>query len=355
MYIASNTCQLLSECKTNYHHNFRVRDGIRTYYDGIPEIIQVGEHQFAEKRLIQLWITLMLVSWHVFNCHLSNIFINSLYRTSATNCAHLYNITLSSTVPLVPDDLAFGFTITTEQVWDGFVILALLEDCQQRSKTLEVPHTGAQKDRFTEQLHAWNLRFRVHGQPELRHYCNKCLRVYGNGGKVWVVVIDGVTVGCPCCAVHNCKVPLENNRHRFCPNDAAQNLICAIVGCDSPVVAESCTCSEPSHQEVERIHWKRGQARFQLQERLQRARVAHPNDAVAEEADAVADVDDEAEDFEVGGKKKEHIRAQFCHKRTHNEKIIVAPCGMIIARETFYGAEGVGSVIISGPLSYIRD
>ena len=132
-------------------------------------------------------------------------------------------------------------------------------------------------------------------------------------------------------------------------------MICAKVGCDSPVVAESRTCSEPSHQEVEHIHRERGQARFQLQEHLQQARVAHPNDAVAEEADAVADVDDEAEDFEVGGKKKECIRAQFGCKRTHNEQIIVVPCGMITARETFYGAEGVGSVIVSGPLLYIRD
>jgi hypothetical protein len=31
----------------------------------------------------------------------------------------------------------------------------------------------------------------------------------------------------------------------------------------------------------------------------------------------------------------------------HNEQVIVAPCGMIIARETFYGAEGVASVIMS--------
>jgi hypothetical protein len=326
--------QLLSECGTNYHHNFRVKEGVRTYYDGIPDIIQVGEHQFTERRLIQLWITLMLVSW-----------------TSATNCARLYNLTLSSIVSPSTGDWAFGFTVTTEQVWDSFVILALLEDCQRRSKTLEVPHTGAQKDRFTEPLRARNLRFRVHGQPELCHYCNKCLRVYENGQKVWVVVIDGVTVGCPCCAIHNCKIPLENNHHRFCPKDAAQNLICAIIGCDSPVVTESRTCSDPSHQEVEHIHQERGQARFQLKERLQRARVAHPNDAVAQETDTVDDIDDETEDFNVSNsqqsEKKVRIRAQFGRKRTHNEQIIIAPCGIIIARETFYGAEGVGSVIVS--------
>ncbi|KAF8232273.1 hypothetical protein L208DRAFT_1192433, partial [Tricholoma matsutake] len=127
-------------CHTNYHHNFHVNNGIHTYYDGsIPDVIQVSEHQFTETRLIQLWITLMLISWKV--------------QTSATNCAHLYNHTLSNTAP-PGGDWAFGFTVTTEQVWDGFMILALLEDCKHWSKTLEVPHTGVQKDHFTHAVHA---------------------------------------------------------------------------------------------------------------------------------------------------------------------------------------------------------
>lgn len=151
-----------STCNTNYHHNFSVNNGICTYYDGIPNVLQVGEHQFAERWLIQLWITMMLVSW-----------------TSATNCACLYNLSLNNSTP--PNDWAFGFTVTTDHVWDGFVILALLEDCQQPSATLEVPHTGAQKDRFTWAIQARNLRFQIHGQLELCHFCHKCLRVYEEG------------------------------------------------------------------------------------------------------------------------------------------------------------------------------
>jgi hypothetical protein len=44
------------------------------------------------------------------------------------------------------------------------------------------------------------------------------------------------------------------------------------------------------------------------------------------------------------------LRARFGRRRTHNEQLVVAPCGMILARETFYGAEGVGSVIVRGQL-----
>ena len=40
------------------------------------------------------------------------------------------------------------------------------------------------------------------------------------------------------------------------------------------------------------------------------------------------------------------VRAQFGRRRTHNEQIIVAPCGVIIARATFYGAEAVSSVAV---------
>jgi hypothetical protein len=53
----------LSACKINYHHNFHVKDGRRIYYDSIPNIIQVSEHQYVERQVIELWINLMLVSW----------------------------------------------------------------------------------------------------------------------------------------------------------------------------------------------------------------------------------------------------------------------------------------------------
>jgi len=47
------------------------------------------------------------------------------------------------------------------------------------------------------------------------------------------------------------------------------------------------------------------------------------------------------------GKKSKKIRAQFGRTRTHNEQILVAPCGMIIARETFYFSEAIPSVVAS--------
>jgi hypothetical protein len=60
-------------CHVNYHHDYRVENGQRVYYETIPDVLQVGEHQFVERRLIDMWINLMLVAWCVpyflFGCN----------------------------------------------------------------------------------------------------------------------------------------------------------------------------------------------------------------------------------------------------------------------------------------------
>jgi len=64
------------------------------------------------------------------------------------------------------------------------------------------------------------------------------------------------------------------------------------------------------------------------------------------------------------GKKSKKMRAQFGRMRTHNEQILVAPCGIIIARETFYFSEAIPSVVVStflyefnhlSPCSYLQE
>lgn len=52
-------------CQINYHYNFKVSGGKRTYYGGIPDIIQVGEHQFVERPVIEIWLALMDQSYYV--------------------------------------------------------------------------------------------------------------------------------------------------------------------------------------------------------------------------------------------------------------------------------------------------
>jgi hypothetical protein len=57
-----------------------------------------------------------------------------------------------------PQGWAFGFTITSDHVWDGVIILTLLEECRRRHEVLVVPHTGLKKDRFTNAVREHNTR-----------------------------------------------------------------------------------------------------------------------------------------------------------------------------------------------------
>jgi hypothetical protein len=198
-----------------------------------------------------------------------------------------------------------------------------------------------------------------------------------------VVVIDGVTVGRTCCAVHNCKVHLQSNKFCFCPDHYNLHFTCSIVSCNAPVTVGAKTCNIPVHKEIERIHTERGRALFELKKKLERARVAHPNNSMAEDVDEPMVVDEVAEqEFDVNneglpmpdrtqngadlatttatvtaaattGQPSKRMKALFGRHRTHNEQLIVAPCGMIMARETFYGAEAVPTVVVSLNASYL--
>lgn len=250
----------------NYHHNYCVYQGQWIYYNGIPEILQIGEHQFAELKLVNMWIMIMLLSW-----------------MSATNCAHIYNMSFSGNSARPPASWQFNLALTSDQVYDAFTILSLLEDCQLQKVTLVVPHGGPANKCFMEAIHTQNNHFWITSQPVLFHYCNKCTHFYKGVwfihqtnftilktliylGKIMnVVVIDSITNGHPCCRVSNCKIPLWNNHDHFCLTHSHMRGVCSIIGCSLPVASEARKTSLlPEHEAVENVHINHGQAHFQL-------------------------------------------------------------------------------------------
>ena len=57
---------IIVECSTSYHHNYRVHGKIRYYYwDNLPDVIEVAEHHYVERKLIELWCTDMNIAWSV--------------------------------------------------------------------------------------------------------------------------------------------------------------------------------------------------------------------------------------------------------------------------------------------------
>ncbi|KAF7290736.1 hypothetical protein MIND_01314300 [Mycena indigotica] len=312
-------------CFTTYFPDFSVLKGIRTYYaiDEIPGYIQVGAHQFIEKRLVTLWITMMLVAW-----------------VSGTNCSRIYDLALSQ----VDNELfeaggwQFGCVLTTNHIWDAFTLYTLLDYHRRRNTRLVLPHTGLQKDRMTMAMEARNEEVIQRGFEEtLGHE------------DIQVVVTDGLAIGHPRCREPHCTIPLNSNQDRFCPTHAFRINECAVVGCNHHVRSGYKTCDNSEHIEMEDLHTARGQAAFTLRNRLNRHRTAHPHDIVAGDSNGDHWVSEDAiqEDDEwtqLRGRRKQ--RAHFSRAHTHNEQTLVFPCGLIASRATFYEAEAVSNVLV---------
>jgi hypothetical protein len=94
---------------------------------------------------------------------------------------------------------------------------------------------------------------------------------------------------------------------------------------------------------------------FQLRTAVARPGVSNPNNAF--EAEVTAEEFEELElpigandpacpaSKDPAGNRK--IRALFGRRKTHNEQIIVRPCGIIVARATFFGSETVTQTVVS--------
>ena len=112
------------------------------------------------------------------------------------------------------------------------------------------------------------------------------------------------------------------------------------------------TCDQPDHTVLEKRHKERGTAFFQLRGKLQRATVAHPIDADAAQPTVEEVEEGEVQDVscpvkpDTGNRK---IRALFGRRRTHNEQIMVRPCGIVVARQTFFGSETTPQTVVSVP------
>lgn len=159
-------------CKINYHYNFKVFNGKHTYYGGIPDIIQISEHQFMECQVIVMWMSLM-DHWYVWPAGTPSLTDPIHQRTSATSCANFYNTSMAKgNEP--PLDWSFGFTLSSDHVWSAFYLYCLLEDTMERHEYLVVKHTGNQKDCFTKLAQVHNQRMHTEGQPKLTYFCDKC-------------------------------------------------------------------------------------------------------------------------------------------------------------------------------------
>jgi hypothetical protein len=147
-------------------------------------------------------------------------------------------------------------------------------------------------------------------------------------------------------------------KDRFCPVHIVEwTQKCAVSNCERKVEAGFRTCNLSEHRKLEDWLNAENKAMFQLRHRLARIGALHSSDSVSatenldggalgstQHADEFVEVDNHGVCDGKPATGNKPSRAQFGRKRTHNEELCVASCGVILGRATFYGSEAPNGV-----------
>ncbi|KAF9544131.1 hypothetical protein CPC08DRAFT_730331 [Agrocybe pediades] len=346
-----STSTYCNVCNTRYYPNYWVSNSedTRTYYVDSESFnfIHVADHVFIETRTLHLFTTMMLNAW-----------------TSASNCAQIYNdgVALRSLAPKLPITFSKTLIMDTNDVWDGLMLYWLLEDAQERGEVLVTLHkSSSQSKRVQPAVRARNLRMAGTGQEHWNHICDVCCYVDvdsdGNPDYIRSCVTDGVTIGRPTCSVQDCPNALKSTKNRYCPNHKKEDLLCVVTTCKNMADSGHRTCSLKDHRQIENYNAEHNKAMFQLKHRLAKLKTSLAaaslpttscdSNALVDEEEELEVVIDQDGRLECDGKPdkgNKALKARFGRRRTHNEELCVASCGVILGRCTFYGSEAPNGV-----------
>ncbi|KZT04193.1 uncharacterized protein LAESUDRAFT_738004 [Laetiporus sulphureus 93-53] len=316
---ACTTSLYCCNCHMRYHSNHYVhgKPTTHTYYPCVPCFIQVAQHFFVTDEVCKMFANLMIISW-----------------TSVTNCARFYNesLIMLDLHSALPSQWSSRLDIMPEYVWDAFFLYSLLTDHCECTTVLQLPHNAPSQDEcLCPALHARNMLLASSGQedaPEALHS----------------VVTDGVSIGHPCCAVHDCmQLLIMTKDTRYCSVHAAK---------DKLADAGFMTCLLPSHCALESFKQLENKAMFQLKHCLECLRMSqlkqHDSQvstlpSVLEELEVCAEHDITAADKMLSNILPQD--AQFGHRRTHIEELCVTSCGVNLGCATFFGSEAINGVL----------
>lgn len=211
---------------------------------------------------------------------------------------------------------------------------------------------------------------------------------YAEGRQVTAWIMDGITLGRPCCGIPNCKGILPSTKDRFCYSHREEYKRCVIRYCSNLARSNHRTCDILSHALIEETHEERQEAAFQRQKRKERSRAAHttsgedvdssafhtgdegippeetyeivngqafpvkPSDTPTQAAAALQSIQPEAQipmtlpSTTAMPSDTSKLKAKFGRNVTHNEQILVCSCGVIVARDTFFNAEAIPSCAV---------
>ncbi|KAH6901186.1 hypothetical protein BKA70DRAFT_1114809, partial [Coprinopsis sp. MPI-PUGE-AT-0042] len=176
-------------CLRRYHHNYVLhnRSESRTFYPGVPEVIQVAQHFFFEARLLEFFANGKVFGWlSSLNC--ARIYNQSLAHTDA----YRYNNRLAFAGHQLPPSNAEQYhmwptslKIREEDVLNGFFLYSLLLDHAERNVCLLLSDdASSQRDRLQGALEKRNKRMQAHGQEQYFHACDLCFRTFERDGQI---------------------------------------------------------------------------------------------------------------------------------------------------------------------------
>ncbi|KAI0712635.1 hypothetical protein C8Q76DRAFT_621583 [Earliella scabrosa] len=306
-------------CQTTYRPNYSVQHAeqstaTRLYYPNLPDQLEATEHGFVEKDLLVMIRMQMAFA-----------------QASGDTIARMYNLGVSQD----PDRQE----LTADIVWNAFYLHALLMHHSRLGLQLNVPHRTKQAERFTQALVSRNEYMVGTRQPHWAHACDDCEKIYppsahgADWTRVSAVVMDGICIGHPRCAVPLCTTPLASPRDRFCPGHRTRDNVCGVEGCLRPITDGMRTCDLKEHRQYELDKRAKGQALHKLRRRLEKHKFPQ-SETRHRKRRRKAKI----------SKDPPPLKASITRKWTHNEQLLVRPCGVIISRATFYESEGVGNV-----------
>ncbi|EGG04959.1 uncharacterized protein MELLADRAFT_88423 [Melampsora larici-populina 98AG31] len=334
-------------CRTSYHVSYSIYNEERTFYTTSegrnPEVFQVHTHYFMTHRLA-----------HHFKMS------QMLQRI-----VNLYNSTFmgSHTPPLFTSQQAFFPRMSAEVCKDGMGIDTLLFNYSSRSKVLVVPDSGLDRVRYNEAKKECTSWIAAEGTAHKNHACSLCTCItyseeYNKHSVVCAVVTDGLTIGHWRCSASASQLEmLAKDFGHPAPDGPCRRTLDTAQPCTQPALANKRTCGLQSHQEAAKTFSTRVNSNFQLHSMLNRPGSnlnldpsVHLEDESGEIQDLEslqqADESDRVEESQRSGEEGSTKKPTLSRARTHNDQLVVAPCGVILARQTMFNSESPSAVKI---------
>ncbi|KAA1128364.1 hypothetical protein PGTUg99_014488 [Puccinia graminis f. sp. tritici] len=337
-------------CLTSYHFSYSTHKEQRRFYTSSQ-----GQNT-----------TLFQVHTHFFMTHrLAHHFKMSQMLQRIVN---LYNSTFMGdhTPPLFTPQQLFAPRMSVEVCEDGMDIDTLIFNYTSRGEVLKVPSSGLDRVRYNEAKKQCSSWIAAEGTAHKNHSC-----------VVRAVVTDGLTIGhwrCSASAAQleklaqeaghpapdgPCRRTLDTVRNRYCSfHQPFLEGICQAQPCIQPALPNKKTCGLQSHLDAAKKFGTRVNSNFQLHSILNRPGsnlnldpTVHLEDGSGEIEDfdslQQADESDRAEESRRSGEEGASKKPTLSRARTHNDQLAVAPCGVILARQTMFNSESPSAVKVN--------